>query len=94
MDEYKALELLLKITIKNLGFTPRTPADFNMASIIIRRKIEATISSSKDCGVISDMAVNRHPIHSTGSPVITIISIGTLLSRMQEGIVTATLRSI
>ena len=46
MEQEEAIKALIKLTERNIGFTPRTPADFSMLSAMIRRKFENTLSSS------------------------------------------------
>lgn len=46
MEKNVALQNLLNLTNQNLGFTPRTPSDFNILAMLIERKTEAKISIS------------------------------------------------
>lgn len=46
MERTKALKNLIKITNRNVGFTPSTPSDFNALSVMIRCKTKYSISLS------------------------------------------------
>lgn len=46
MDKDKAIKALIKVTERNIGFALRTPSDFSMLSMLIRRKFENTVSTS------------------------------------------------
>ena len=46
MDKHMALEALIDITNKNLGYTPATPSEFSEASLMIQKKTGRSISLS------------------------------------------------
>lgn len=46
MEKNVALNNLINLTNKTIGFTPRTPTDFNILNLLIKKKQESTISVS------------------------------------------------
>lgn len=46
MEKNVALNKLINITNKTIGFTPRTPTDFNILNLLIKKKNDTTISVS------------------------------------------------